>query len=115
MSDAEIQKTEQQKYANPGKRVFGSYAPEFVELTDAVMYGDVWERPGLSARDRSLITVASLLSLVRTDQLGHHLERAMHNGVTEQELIDAITHLAFYAGWPAAVTAMEHLKAISER
>jgi 4-carboxymuconolactone decarboxylase len=106
---------EQDPFANPGKRVFGSYAPEFVALTDEVMYGDVWERPGLSHRDRSLITVASLLSLVRTDQLGHHLERALNNGVTEQELIDAITHLAFYAGWPAAVTAMSCLQEISER
>lgn len=107
--------TDDEKFKDPGKRVFGTYAPEFVALTDDVMYGDVWERPGLSARDRSLITVASLLSLVRTDQLGHHLERALHNGVTEQELVEAITHLAFYAGWPAAVTAMEHLKRISEQ
>ena len=110
MADAE-----QDQFADPGRRVFGTYAPEFVALTDDVMYGDVWERPGLSKRDRSLITVASLLSLVRTDQLTHPLERALHHGVTEQELIDAITHLAFYAGWPAAVTAMEHLQAISER
>jgi 4-carboxymuconolactone decarboxylase len=80
-------------------------APKLVELTETVLYGDVWERPGLSKRDRSLITVAALTALGRSDQLPLHLERALGNGVTREELGELITHLAFYAGWPAAMTA----------
>ena len=85
-------------------------APKLVELTGDVLFGDVWERPGLSKRDRSLVTVAALVSLYRSDQLGFHLGRAMENGVTRDELVEAVTHLAFYAGWPNAMTAMTVLK-----
>ena len=87
-------------------------APKLAELTSDVLFGDVWERPGLSKRDRSLITVASLVSLYRTEQLGFHLNRAMENGVTREELVEAITHLAFYSGWPTAVTALTRLQEI---
>ncbi len=80
-------------------------APKFVELTEQVLFGDVWERPGLSKRDRSLITVAGLVCMVRPEQLQSHLERALANGVTPEEISELITHLAFYGGWPAAVTA----------
>lgn len=80
-------------------------APKLIELTEAVLYGDVWERPGLSKRDRSLITVAALIALERQNQLPIHLERAEANGVTADEVGEMITHLAFYAGWPAAMTA----------
>jgi 4-carboxymuconolactone decarboxylase len=80
-------------------------APKLIELTETVVYGDVWERPGLSKRDRSLITVAALTALGRSDQLPGHLERALANGVTREEIAELITHLAFYAGWPAAMTA----------
>jgi 4-carboxymuconolactone decarboxylase len=80
-------------------------APKLVELLETVIYGDVWERPQLSKRDRSLITVAALTALGRSDQLAVHLERALGNGVTREELGELITHLAFYAGWPAAMTA----------
>jgi 4-carboxymuconolactone decarboxylase len=80
-------------------------APKLIELSETVLYGDVWERPGLSKRDRSLITVAALTALCRSDQLPGHLERALGNGVTRQEIGELITHLAFYAGWPAAMTA----------
>jgi 4-carboxymuconolactone decarboxylase len=80
-------------------------APKLIELTEKVVYGDVWERPGLSKRDRSLITLAALLALGRADQLTGHLERALANGVTREEIGELITHLAFYAGWPAAMTA----------
>jgi 4-carboxymuconolactone decarboxylase len=80
-------------------------APKLVELSETVLYGDVWERPGLSKRDRSLITVAALVALGRSDQLPGHLERALSNGVTREELGEVVTHLAFYAGWPAAMTA----------
>jgi 4-carboxymuconolactone decarboxylase len=80
-------------------------APKLIDLSERVLFGDVWERPGLSKRDRSLITVAALTALYRTDQLPGHLERALNNGVTRDELGELITHLAFYAGWPAAMTA----------
>ena len=84
----------------------GGFAPKLVELTDNVLFGDIWERPELSKRDRSLATVAALIALNRPDQLRFHLGRAVENGVKEQELIETITHLAFYAGWPSAMTAI---------
>ncbi|MFJ8021502.1 carboxymuconolactone decarboxylase family protein [Streptomyces sp. NPDC096311] len=90
------------------------FAPKLVELTDKVLFGDVWERPGLSPRDRSLVTVTTLAALYRTEQLGFHLRRALENGLTQDELVEAITHLAFYAGWPNAMTAVNQLKAIVE-
>jgi len=79
--------------------------PKLVDLTEKVLFGDVWERPGLSKRDRSLITCAALVALQRPDQLRIHLQRALENGVTRDELSELITHLAFYSGWPTAVTA----------
>lgn len=82
-----------------------SFAPKLIELTDNVLFGDVWERPGLAKRDRSLITVAALIALNRTEQLRGHLERALGNGVTKEEIIEVITHLAFYSGWPTAMSA----------
>ncbi len=86
---------------------FGDIAPALAMYTDEVLFGDVWERTGLSKRDRSLVTVACLVSLYRTNELPFHLKRAIENGVTKDELIEAITHLAFYAGWPAAMTAVQ--------
>src|SRR5947207_13026002 len=88
------------------RKAFGHIAPALAELTDKVLFGDVWKRPGLSPRDRSLITVASLISLYRTNELPFHLKRALENGVTRDELAEVITHLAFYAGWPTAATAV---------
>ncbi len=90
----------------PAQQLMGEVAPKLVELTDIVLFGDVWERPQLSKRDRSLITVSALVAMNRPDQLRSHLARALDNGVTEDELVEAITHLAFYAGWPSAVTAV---------
>ena len=80
--------------------------PKLGELTDQVVFGDVWERKGLSKRDRSLVTIAALTALSAPDQLKGHIWRALDNGVTREEIIEAITHLAFYAGWPNAVTAV---------
>ena len=80
-------------------------APKLIELSEKVLYGDVWERPGLSKRDRSLITVAALTAMYRSDQLQGHIERALANGITREEIGELITHMAFYAGWPAAMTA----------
>ena len=81
-------------------------APKLGELTADVVFGDVWERPGLSKRDRSLITVAMLTALYRTDQLRGHVARALDNGVSKDEIGELITHSAFYAGWPCAVNAV---------
>jgi 4-carboxymuconolactone decarboxylase len=91
------------------------FAPKLAELTDQVLFGDVWERPQLSARDRSLVTVSVLAALYRTEQLGFHLGRAIENGLTVDELVEAITHLAFYAGWPNAMTAINQLRTVAEQ
>ncbi len=94
--------------------MIGDYAPKLVELTDDVLFGDVWERPGLSKRDRSLVTVSALVALNRMEQLPGHLRRAIDNGVTEDELIETITHLAFYSGWPTAMSAIMLAKKLFE-
>jgi 4-carboxymuconolactone decarboxylase len=88
------------------QQLMGDVAPKLADLTDNVLFGDVWERPGLSKRDRSLVTVSALIALNRPEQLRSHLALARTNGVTEQELVETITHLAFYSGWPNAITAV---------
>ena len=95
-------------------RALASVAPKLVELTDEVLFGDVWERAELSPRDRSLITVTALAALYRTEQLGFHLKLALDNGLSKEELGEALTQLAFYAGWPTAMTAVTQLKGIVE-
>ena len=87
-------------------------APKLVEFTDEVLFQDVWERPGLAPRDRSLVTVSVLAALYRSEQLPYHLGVALDNGLTVEELSETITHLAFYAGWPKAVSAMNVAKRI---
>ena len=77
-------------------------------------FGDIWVRPELSPRDRSLITVAALIAGGNTEQLGGHLQRALQNGVTETELQEVIVHLAFYAGWPRAMSAVQIAKKVVE-
>ena len=88
--------------------------PKLIDLTENVLFGDVWERPGLSKRDRSLITVAALVALYRPEQLRGHLDRALSNGVTKDEISELITHLAFYSGWPTAVSAAALAKSVFE-
>ena len=88
------------------QQLLGDIAPKLAELTDGVLFGDVWARPGLSRRDRSLVTISALIAMNRPDQLRSHLALARQNGVTEEEIVEAITHLAFYAGWPNAITAV---------
>ena len=85
---------------------WGDIASKLTEITDEVLFDDVWRRPGLSPRDRSLITVAALVALYRTNELPFHLGKALENGVTRDEIVETITHLAFYAGWPTASTAI---------
>jgi 4-carboxymuconolactone decarboxylase len=89
-------------------------APKLIDLTEKVVFGDMWERPNLSKRDRSLVTVAALVALYRTDQLRGHLQRALFNGVTKDEIIEVITHLAFYSGWPNAMNAAALAKEVFE-
>ena len=84
----------------------GDIAPALADLTDRVLFGEVWARPGLSQRDRSVVTVSALIALNRPDQLRSHMARAQANGVTREELSEIITHLAFYAGWPNAIAAV---------
>src|SRR5881398_3482218 len=88
------------------QKALAEIAPKLAELTDQVLFGDVWERPQLSKRDRSLITCAALVATGKSEQMSFHFPRAIENGVTEEELIELITHLAFYAGWPNAMSAM---------
>lgn len=85
---------------------FADIAPALGTYTDVVLFGDVWERPALSKRDRSLITVSSLVTGYRINELPFHIKRALENSVTRDELVETITHLAFYAGWPCASTAV---------
>ena len=96
------------------RKAFGGIAPALAAYTDGVLFGDVWERPGLSKRDRSLITVATLVALYRTNELPFHMKRALENGVTPNELVELITHLAFYSGWPTAATAVSIAQKVFE-
>ena len=100
------------KEPSAAQQAIGDTAPKLAQLTDDVLFGDVWARPGLSARDRSLITVGALVALYRGNELPGHLRRALANGVTRDELIELITHLAFYAGWPSAMSAMRAAKEV---
>jgi len=93
-----------------GRKGMGATAPKLAELTDDVLFGDIWERPGLSKRERSLITVAALLAMYRLEQLPFHLGKAIEHGATRDELVEAVTHLAFYAGWPCAASAVKMLE-----
>jgi 4-carboxymuconolactone decarboxylase len=97
-----------------GQRAFGEFAPGMVHYTDRVLFDEVWERPDLSKRDRSLITVAALTAMGKTDQLQFHLGFARQNGVTDDELKEALLHLAFYSGWPNGMGATTVLKTIIE-
>lgn len=97
---------------SPAQRSIGDFAPKLVDLTDGVLFGDIWERPGLSKRDRSLVTVTSLITSSSFEQLPNHLRLAKQNGLTEDEVKEAIIHLAFYAGWPRAMSAIQVAKKV---
>jgi 4-carboxymuconolactone decarboxylase len=107
--------TSQASEPSGAAKQFGDFAPGLVGFTDDVLFGQVWTRPGLSPRGRSLVTVAALTTGGSTGQLTYHLGLARQNGVTEVELIEAITHLAFYAGWPKAMSAMTVAKELFRR
>jgi 4-carboxymuconolactone decarboxylase len=90
-------------------------APDFAKFTQDFLFGDIWKRPGLSQRDKSLITVTCLVALNRIEQVDFHLKKAFENGLTKEELVAAITHIAFYAGWPTAVSGFNHLKKVIDQ
>lgn len=96
------------------RKNFGDVAPGLADYTDNVLFGDLWRRPNLSPRDRSLVTIACLISLYRHNELPFHLKRAMENGVTRDEIAETITHLAFYGGWPVANTAIPIARKVFE-
>ena len=100
---------------NPSREAVRGVVPRMIELSETVIYGDIWERPELSKHDRSLVTVAALIALNRPEQLRSHLRIARESGVTQEELIETITHLAFYAGWPNAVTAIGVAREVLEK
>ena len=99
---------------NPSREAVRAVVPRMIELSETVIYGDIWERPGLSKRDRSLVVLATLISTYRPEQLRGHLARALDNGVTKDEIAEVITHLAFYSGWPASMTAARIAKEVFE-
>lgn len=95
-----------------GQRAVGDIAPALARYTDEILFDEVWESTGLSKRDRSLVTVAALVAVGATEQLTFHLAFARDNGVSEAELVEAITHLAFYTGWPRAMSAISVMKQV---
>ncbi len=105
------EKNEQQKAIDG----MAAVAPEFAKLTQDVLFGDIWERPPLSKRDKSLITVTCLVALNRIEQVEFHLRKSFENGLTKEELVAAITHIAFYAGWPTAASGLSHLKTVLDQ
>ena len=96
------------------RKNFGDIAPHLAEITDKVLFGDVWKRPGLSPRDRSMVTVTALIASYRINELPFHVKYALQNGVTRDEIVEVITHLAFYAGWPTASTAVGIVRKVFE-
>lgn len=103
------------KEQSAAQRMIGDFAPKLVELTDDVLFGDVWAREELSPRDRSLVTVAALIAGGNTEQLPGHLNRAKENGLSETELVEVITHLAFYSGWPKSMSAIRVAKDVFKK
>ena len=110
MSESSSSLSKEIMKSKEANKVFGEIAPFFALVTDEVLFDQVWQRPQLSPRERSLITVAALTALYRTEQQTFHLQKAIQNGLSVEELAEAITHLAFYAGWPCAASGLESLK-----
>jgi 4-carboxymuconolactone decarboxylase len=88
------------------RKAFGDIAPKLAEISDKVLFGDVWRDETLSPRDRSLVTITSLVSQYRHNELSHHLKLGIENGLTQDEIVAAVTRIAFYSGWPTAMTAL---------
>ena len=96
------------------RKNFGDVVPALADYTDKVLFGDLWERPNLSPRDRSLVTIACLISMYRHNELPFHLKKGIENGLTRDEIAETITHLAFYGGWPVANTAIPVTRKVFE-
>ncbi len=103
-----------QSLSQAGQQAFGDIAPKLAQISDRLLFDDIWQRPQLSLRERSLITVAALVALNRSEQLPFHLQLAQRNGVSHEQLAELITHLAFYAGWPVAASAVTRLRELEE-
>ncbi|MBL8659011.1 MAG: carboxymuconolactone decarboxylase family protein [Rhodospirillales bacterium] len=97
-----------------GRNLLGDIAPKLAEITDKVLFGDIWSDPALSPRDRSLVTITVLTALYRTNELPFHLKLALANGLTKDEIVATLTHVAFYAGWPCAVTGLQLARTVFE-
>jgi 4-carboxymuconolactone decarboxylase len=96
------------------RKSFGDIAPHLAEISDKVLFGDIWENPDLKPRDRSLVTITCLIAMYRINEMPFHIKKALENGVTRDEIVEAITHIAFYAGWPPAMTALPIIKKVFE-
>lgn len=99
---------------NPSREAVRGVVPRMIELSEEVIYGDIWERPNMSKRDRSLFVIAALIATYRPEQLKGHIGRGLDNGLTKDEIAETITHLAFYSGWPASMTAARVLREVLE-
>lgn len=102
------------KTNSPLRGTIGGFAPKMVELTEGTLFGDIWERPGLGHRDRSLVTITALATAGHWDQLASHVAIGRDNGLTQEEVVEAFTHLAFYCGWPTALTAIKVAQRVLE-
>lgn len=101
------------KKVTAGKDQLGDFAPQFAALNDEVLFGEVWAREEqLAPRDRSIVTVTALITGANFEQLPFHLQKAKDNGVTKEEIVEIITQLGFYAGWPKAWSAFNLAKKI---
>ncbi len=96
------------------RKSFGDIAPHLAEITDTVLFGDVWENPALKPRDRSLVTITCLIAMYRINEMPFHINKALENGVTRDEIVETVTQIAFYAGWPPAMTALPIIKKVFE-
>lgn len=104
--------TSQDKTPTRAQQLMGDIAPKMAELTDDVLLGDIWKRPGLSMRDRSLVTISALVAMNRPEQLRSHIRLGLQNGLKQDEIIEAITQLAFYSGWPNAISAISEARTV---
>jgi 4-carboxymuconolactone decarboxylase len=102
------------KEVTGARAAFGDLAPKLAELTDDLLIGEIWQRPALSQRDRSLITISVLTALSQPDALLAHLHRALDNGVTKDEILEMILHVTFYSGWPTGMSATGFARKVFE-
>jgi 4-carboxymuconolactone decarboxylase len=110
-----LDKGAEAKRAATVEQQFGNVAPGIVQYTTDVLFRNLWLRPDLAPRDRSLVTVSALIASGQVAQITYHLNRAMDNALTQEQAGEVVTHLAFYAGWPNAFSALPVVKAVFEK